>query len=91
MREENSSLPSLPKGWAYGKVGKLADVVRGITFPKEEKISIPRDGYLACLRTTNVQRKVEWDDILFIPAKYMKNERQSVKSKEILISTANSL
>jgi type I restriction enzyme S subunit len=91
MREQNSVLPSLPNGWAYGKVGELADVVRGITFPKEEKIGIPRDGYLACLRTTNVQRKVEWDDILFIPAKYMRNERQSVKPGDILISTANSL
>jgi len=71
-------------------LGEVADVVRGISFPKEDKSHIQRPGDVACLRTTNVQKRVEWDDLWFVPEKHVKRENQRVRGGDILISTANS-
>jgi type I restriction enzyme S subunit len=71
-------------------LGAVADIVRGISFPKEAKSPAPRDGDIACLRTTNVQRDVEWDDLWFVPAEHVKRTEQFVQPGDILISTANS-
>ena len=71
-------------------LSEVADVVRGIAFPKEDKSYIQRPGDVACLRTTNVQKQVEWDDLWFVPSKHVKREDQNVRTGDILISTANS-
>ena len=72
------------------QLGDVASIVRGIAFPKEDKRAEPLPGHVACLRTTNVQRTVEWDDLWFVPEKHVKREEQLVRSGDILISTANS-
>nr|MDP2190660.1 restriction endonuclease subunit S [Rhodoferax sp.] len=71
-------------------LSEVADVVRGIAFPKEDKSYVQRSGDVACLRTTNVQKQVEWDDLWFVPAKHVKRDDQNVRTGDILISTANS-
>ena len=71
-------------------LSEVADVVRGIAFPKDDKSSVQRPGDVACLRTTNVQKYVEWDDLWFVPAKHIKRDDQNVRTGDILISTANS-
>jgi len=71
-------------------LGEIADLVRGISFPKEDKSYVHRSGDVACLRTTNVQKNVEWDDLWFVPAKHVKRDDQNVRAGDILISTANS-
>ena len=68
----------------------VADIVRGISFPKDAKSLEPHPGDVACLRTTNVQKQVEWNDLWFVPSKHVKREEQYVRSGDILISTANS-
>jgi type I restriction enzyme S subunit len=71
-------------------LGEVADIIRGISFPKDAKSLAPRAGNVACLRTTNVQREVEWDDLWFVPTTHVKRPEQFVQSGDILISTANS-
>lgn len=68
----------------------VADIVRGISFPKDVKSLEPRPGDVGCLRTTNVQKEVEWDDLWFVPSMHVKREEQYVRAGDILISTANS-
>ena len=80
----------LPKGWEITKLDEVMLPVRGIAFPKEVKAHAPAEGHIACLRTTNVQRKVEWGDLWFIPRQYAKREDQIIQPLDILISTANS-
>ncbi len=77
--------------WKYHKIGEISTIIRGISFPKESKYYEPRKDFIACLRTTNIQQEVEWDDLWFIPNKYVKREEQIVRTYDILISTANSL
>ena len=71
-------------------LSEVADFVRGIAFPKDDKSYVQRPGDVACLRTTNVQKHVEWGDLWFVPAKHVKRDDQNVRTGDILISTANS-
>ncbi len=80
----------VPTGWRSARLGDVIEIVRGISFPKDSKAHEPRAGYVACLRTTNVQRDVEWDDLWFVPEEHVKRENQYVRPGDILISTANS-
>ena len=71
-------------------LGEIAHIVRGISFPRGAKSLAPREGYIACLRTANVQRYVEWDNLWFVPTEQVKRPEQFVHPGDILISTANS-
>ena len=80
-----------PDGWLRVSLGETADIVRGISFPKDARKLSPQQGHVACLRTANVQRDVEWDDLWFVPEEYVKAESRYVQPLDILISVSNSL
>jgi type I restriction enzyme S subunit len=88
---KGKELRTLPEGWARTRIGDSLKIVRGISFPKDAKTYESTDGYVACLRTTNVQQEVEWDDLWFVPESHVKRDEQIVQPFDILISTANSL
>jgi type I restriction enzyme S subunit len=79
-----------PSNWQVVNLEDICEVVRGLAFPTTDKSFAPSDGTIACLRTTNVQREVEWDDLWFIPEKHVRHNGQLVRVGDILISTANS-
>lgn len=80
----------LPRNWVPARLGEIVDIVRGITFPASEKTKTPGEGKIACLRTSNVQHSVEWDDILFVDEKFVGREDQLLRPADIVMSMANS-
>ncbi|WP_303311197.1 restriction endonuclease subunit S [Hymenobacter sp. BT730] len=81
---------NLPAGWESSTLATVASIVRGIAFPAKDKAYNPSPDHIACLRTANVQKKVRWDDLWFIPKSYVRDEKQVVCTGDILISLANS-
>lgn len=81
----------LPEGWRQIPLGEIADIVRGISFPKEAKRLEPQEGSVACLRTANIQREVDWGGLWFVPEEYVKTENRYVQLSDVLISVSNSL
>jgi type I restriction enzyme S subunit len=80
----------LPDGWAYSRLGDVVEIIRGITFPGSEKTKVPEKGRVACLRTTNVQDQIEWDDLLYIREEFVSREDQILMPRDIVMSMANS-
>lgn len=72
-------------------LGDVADLVRGITFPTSAKKRGAGKGLIPCLRTTNVQDAVEWDDLIYVPDEHVRSEAQRVRVGDILVSMSNSL
>jgi type I restriction enzyme S subunit len=87
---EEETIFNIPTTWTYHRLGEIATITRGITFPASEKSRILEDGRVACLRTSNVQDTIEWDDLLFIKKEYIKREDQYLLQGDIVISMANS-
>jgi type I restriction enzyme, S subunit len=83
-------LSELPNGWATERLGEICDVVRGITFPSSAKQMTHIASNICCLRTTNIQRLVEWHNVYFVPREYVKRDEQFVQLGDILMSMANS-
>jgi type I restriction enzyme S subunit len=80
----------LPTGWALTSLGAIADVVRGVTFPASAKARSAGDGLIMCLRTTNVQTELTYQDVLYISADYVKRADQWLCDGDTVISMANS-
>lgn len=86
-----NALPfDLPKTWAWVALGEVVDIVRGITFPATQKTREAAPGRIACLRTSNVQQNIEWDDLLFVDRSFMGREDQLIQHHDIVMSMANS-
>lgn len=86
-----NALPfDLPETWAWVALGEVIDIVRGITFPATQKTREAAPGRIACLRTSNVQQTIEWDDLLFVDRSFMGREDQLIQQNDIVMSMANS-
>lgn len=85
------ALYDLPDGWTSLPLADVCKIERGITFPATAKSDAPGHGTIACLRTTNVQATVDWDDLIYVSNSYVKNESKLLRANDILISMANSL
>jgi len=81
---------SLPANWTSASLRDLATPIRGISFPTQAKSLVPAEGLVACLRTTNVQRSVEWGDLWYVPQTYVRREEQWLREGDTLVSIANS-
>ena len=80
----------LPDSWSWVALGEVIDIVRGITFPANQKTKEAAPGRIACLRTANVQQSIEWDDLLFVDRSFMGREEQLIQHHDIVMSMANS-
>ncbi|GAO73552.1 restriction endonuclease subunit S [Comamonas sp. E6] len=80
----------LPASWSWVALGEVIDIVRGITFPANQKTKEAAAGRIACLRTSNVQQTIEWDDLLFVDRSFMGREDQLIQHHDIVMSMANS-
>lgn len=81
---------TIPDCWEWVRLGEVTDIIRGITFPASEKTKEPAKGRIACLRTANVQKEIEWGDLLYIDRKFMLKSSQLVRRDDIVMSMANS-
>ncbi len=84
------ALSEMPNHWTVCPLGDIAQVVRGITFPASAKEKLPGPRLVACLRTTNVQRSIEWDDLLYVSEDFVGRPEQWIANGDICISMANS-
>ncbi len=91
MSQAVNEIKKLPQGWRRAPLRETAGIVRGISFPKEARRLEPQEGSVACLRTANVQREVDWGDLWFVPEEYVKLESRYVRLLDVLISVSNSL
>ena len=80
----------LPNSWSWVALGEVIDIVRGITFPADQKTKEAAPGRIACLRTSNVQQAIEWDDLLFVDRSFMGRQDQLIQHHDIVMSMANS-
>ncbi|WP_336694532.1 restriction endonuclease subunit S [Delftia acidovorans] len=80
----------LPDSWTWVALGEVIDIVRGITFSADQKTKEAAPGRIACLRTSNVQQTIEWDDLLFVNRSFMGREDQLIQHHDIVMSMANS-
>lgn len=81
---------AIPLSWKWTRLGELAELVRGVSFPASAKSNKPAEGLLPCLRSGNIQTNTDWNDLIYVPESVVKNADKLVKPGDVLISIANS-
>ena len=64
---------NLPKHWEIARLGELGDLVRGVTYKRQETTDTSAPGYLPILRATNIQD----GQLLLEELVYVKGEKVS--------------
>jgi len=86
----DAELPSFPSSWATSKLGEVAEIIRGVSFPGSAKSKTRSNDDVACLRTASVQAEIDWDDLIYISPNHISRPDQWVAPNDIIISMANS-
>ncbi len=80
----------LPANWAFERLGNVCEIVRGVTFSSSKKQTTRSTDSVVCLRTSNVQAEIDWDDLIFIDPQLVGRDDQWVEKGDTMISMANS-
>ena len=72
------------------QLGDVAQFIRGITFKPTELVDNLAAQSAVCMRTKNVQLKLDESDLISVPKRLVKREEQILREGDILVSTANS-
>lgn len=72
------------------KLGDVAEFIRGITFKPDDVVPLDADGAVICMRTKNVQTRLDCGDLLAVPSDFVRRKEQYLNEGDILVSSANS-
>ena len=72
------------------KLGDVVDFIRGITFKPEELVSLDQRDAVVCMRTKNIQERLEVDDLIAVPESFVRRDELFLQEGDVLISSANS-
>jgi type I restriction enzyme S subunit len=64
--------------------------IRGITFKPEDKVEVKSENSAVCMRTKNIQKKLDESDLISVPISFVKRKELFLQKGDILISSANS-
>ena len=84
MNEERN----IPKGWEIKKLIDIAEIVRGVSYKGSDSEKEPREGYNPILRAGNINSSITYDDLTYVPEKYI-NKDQYLKPFDVLIATSS--
>jgi len=80
----------LPTGWVETTLGETIEIVRGVTFAKNQTRDEPLPGYVACLRSGNVQHTLTSRKLIYVPKSVIKSDRTMIRTNDTIVSMSNS-
>lgn len=78
----------LPPGWALVTVGDIAHFVRGVTYSKEHARDSAATGFVPVLRATNIGDGLDYNDMVFVPDRFVSDE-QIVKDGDVVLAMSS--
>jgi type I restriction enzyme S subunit len=75
-------------GWTNAKVGEIADLLRGITYKKEQASKNLIEGYKPIIRANNINDSLNFQDLVYVPMSLIKEE-QLVKKGDIIFAMSS--
>ena len=76
--------------WKMVALADVAEFVRGINFKPDDVQPVDTPGIVACMRTKNVQTKLNLSDVWGVDESFVRRKEQFLATGDILVSSANS-
>jgi type I restriction enzyme S subunit len=75
----------LSQGWAETNIGEIGELIRGVTYKKQDACMTAFNSCFPILRANNITNSsLEFDDLIYIPEKYVVDE-QLIRQNDIII------
>ena len=82
-------MSELPKGWLEVELSEIAEVIRGVTYKKEQAIDAPKEGFLPVLRATNITGSaLTFGALVYVPAGSV-SETQQLRTGDVVIASSS--
>ncbi|AVE79313.1 restriction endonuclease subunit S [Klebsiella michiganensis] len=78
----------LPKGWEWVRLGGIAEIIRGVTYTKNQCFDVKTVGTIALLRANNIQEQIVLDPLIYVDANIVSKE-QLLLPGDILIAMSS--
>jgi type I restriction enzyme S subunit len=82
------TLPSIPASWKWLRGSEVFDVIRGVSYKKDDASDFPVEGSLPLLRANNIGNGINLDELVFVPRSNIRDE-QIVRRGDILIAMSS--
>ena len=80
---------NLPGHWEAARLGKLGDLVRGVTYKRQEMTDTSSPGYLPILRATNIQdRQLLLEELVYVKDKKV-SDSQLLRRGDVIIAMSS--
>lgn len=73
------------------RIGDIAQVVRGVTYKKPQALTEPARGHVPLLRATNIGRRLDFLNLLYVPESIVKQEQHLRAGDIVLAASSGSL
>jgi len=87
-KEGAPELPAIPASWKWQQGRAVFDVIRGVSYKKNDARDSPVEGSLPVLRANNIDNGIHFDDLVYIPRGNIREE-QFVQRGDILIAMSS--
>ncbi len=88
MSNIKAAFEELPKGWITTSLFEIGELIKGVSYKKDEALKIKQQDYCPIIRANNIHEQLDFDDLLFIPMKRIKKE-QLIKSGDIVLALSS--
>ena len=78
----------LPNNWELVKISDVSELIRGVTYKKSDSTKVPKSNLIGILRATNIKSKLTFENLVYVPKKYV-NEEQLIKKNDVIISMSS--
>ena len=79
---------NLPTGWALTTIGELVEVLRGVSYKKNDATETGGQGLIPILRATNIGDGLTFDELVFVPSKYI-SDQQLLHAGDIVVAASS--
>src|SRR5947209_1869910 len=79
----------LPDGWSEASGMDIFDLIRGVSYQKQDAHGQSADGLVPILRANNIQdASIVTDDLVFVPKKYVSRD-QMLRPGDVVVATSS--
>lgn len=81
----------LPVGWTRTTLGDLGDVIRGVSYKKDQVRNEPAPGFVPLLRATNIGDELSFEDVVYVPREVVKPAQMLEVGDVVIAASSGSL
>ena len=88
LQQTDMTNQPIPPGWVTTNLGSLLTVLRGVSYKKPDARYSADTGLVPILRATNIDRTLNFESLVYVPSRYIKEE-QFLKPGDIVIAASS--